>query len=256
MAIKGSSHTVFSAAGWAWGAPPVLVAFGVPLDLATWLVTTVTAGGAGLAPDCDHENGTIAHSFGPPTRMLAKGVKKAFGGHRRGAHSIIFCLGLGSIVSVLVGLWPTITLGITLGICGAWFGRTQRTGTQNRREIMGAAIALGAIVPLFVQIGLLLGIAVGVGALLHLLADWLMDDGGLPLFWPVIRKKYSLSKLPLIGHLALNPEKDKLDNRGNPIRKNGRYEKEGGQGERAVAWICRLAIPAAPIYWYLIHPLA
>lgn len=184
--------------------------------------------------------------------MLARFIKQVFGGHRRGAHSIVFCLGLGSVVSTFVGFWPTWTLGITLGICGAWFGRTQRKGTQNRREVMGAAIVFGAVVPLFVEIGLLLGLAVTIGALLHLLADWLMDDGGLPLFWPMIRKKYSLSKLPLIGWMALTPERDKLDRRGNPIRENGRYLKEGGKGENAVAWICRLAIPVAFVYWFIL----
>lgn len=242
--MKGSSHTVVAAAGWGWGAPPVLVLAGVPFDLATWAVTTAIAGGAGLLPDCDHENGTIAHSFGFPTRALAQGLNATFGGHRRGAHSILFCVGVGAVVSVLAGAWPAWTLGITLGICGAWFGRTQARGHHNRAEVMGAAIVAGAIVPQVLSIGVLVGLAVGVGALLHLLGDWVMDDNGLPLFWPVIRRKFSLSKLRWVGLLALEPEREERDRTGRVIHKTG------GQGERAVAWVCRLAIPAAAAWWY------
>jgi membrane-bound metal-dependent hydrolase YbcI (DUF457 family) len=233
-----------SAAGWGWGAPPLLALAKLPLDLQTWAVTTAIAGGAGLLPDCDHEHGTIAHSFGPPTRVLARIIKRVFGGHRRGAHSIVFCLAVGSVVSALAGAWPAWTLGITLGICGAWFGRTQARGHHNRTEVMGAAIVAGAVVPQLLTVGLLIGLAVGAGALLHLVGDWLMDDGGVPLFWPFSKRKFSLSNLPGIGFLALEPECEERDRSGRVV------SRSGGRGERIVAWACRLAIPAAAVWWY------
>ena len=64
--MMGYSHTVSAAAGWL-----VLVETGVVQvpDTPTLIVTTLACAGAGMLPDIDHHNGSIANSIPPISRL-------------------------------------------------------------------------------------------------------------------------------------------------------------------------------------------
>ena len=84
--MMGYSHTVSAAAGWL-----VLVETGVVQvpDTPTLIVTTLACAGAGMLPDIDHHNGSIANSIPPISRWVARIVWAVSGGHRKGTHSIL-----------------------------------------------------------------------------------------------------------------------------------------------------------------------
>ena len=84
--MMGYSHTVSAAAGWL-----VLVETGVVQvpDTPTLIVTTLACAGAGMLPDIDHHNGSIANSIPPISRWVARIVGAVSGGHRKGTHSIL-----------------------------------------------------------------------------------------------------------------------------------------------------------------------
>ena len=84
--MMGYSHTVSAAAGWL-----ALVETGVVQvpDTPTLVVTTLACAGAGMLPDIDHHNGSIANSIPPVSRWAARIVGAVSGGHRKGTHSIL-----------------------------------------------------------------------------------------------------------------------------------------------------------------------
>src|SRR5262245_16859969 len=53
------------------------------------LILTGLTAGAAVLPDLDHPDSTLAHAFGPLTRLFAWLVGKVAGGHRHGTHSLL-----------------------------------------------------------------------------------------------------------------------------------------------------------------------
>ena len=92
--MMGYSHTVSAAAGWL-----VLVETGVVQvpDTPTLIVTTLACAGAGMLPDIDHHNGSIANSIPPISRWVARIVGAVSGGHRKGTHSILGLVASGQL---------------------------------------------------------------------------------------------------------------------------------------------------------------
>ena len=84
--MMGYSHTVSAAAGWL-----VLSELGVIQipNTPTLIVTTLACAGAGVLPDIDHHNGSIARSIPPVSGWIARIVGLISGGHRKGTHSIL-----------------------------------------------------------------------------------------------------------------------------------------------------------------------
>ena len=77
--MMGYSHTVSAAAGWL-----VLSELGVIQipNTPTLIVTTLACAGAGVLPDIDHHNGSIARSIPPVSGWIARIVGLISGGHR------------------------------------------------------------------------------------------------------------------------------------------------------------------------------
>lgn len=75
--MMGYSHTVSAAAGWL-----ALVETGVVQvpDTPTLIVTTLACAGAGMLPDIDHHNGSIANSIPPISRWVARIVGQSAAG--------------------------------------------------------------------------------------------------------------------------------------------------------------------------------
>ena len=113
--MMGYSHTVSAAAGWLILAETGVVQ--VP-DTPTLIVTTLACAGAGMLPDIDHHNGSIANSIPPLSRWLARVVGAISGGHRKGTHSLIG-LGYAAYTTGSLSLLPwAISVGATIHLIG------------------------------------------------------------------------------------------------------------------------------------------
>ena len=131
--MMGYSHTVSAAAGWLILAETGVVQ--VP-DTPTLIVTTLACAGAGMLPDIDHHNGSIANSIPPLSRWLARVVGAISGGHRKGTHSLIGLIAFWAIAYFSIQLtyqgvpWVSLILagfsgGLALRVLGApggWIG--------------------------------------------------------------------------------------------------------------------------------------
>lgn len=217
--MMGPSHALSGAAAWLSGSLAIeyLGLFHqTPLQLAVG--TAMCAGGA-LIPDMDlsgkvtrNQGGaTVAHTFGVISLFWAEcieklslgvynltrrtGDPKRHNGHRTFTHTIVFnlLLGAGTIaLCVKFGKWAVI------GILFITFAMALRGLFEKWAKRAGwLVVTLASAVAAFGVYQTLpggrgypsLGIAIGVGGIVHLLGD-LLTDHGCPLFWPLpIRKK-------------------------------------------------------------------
>ena len=207
--MMGYSHTVSAAAGWIF-----LAEFGVihSPNAPTLIVTTLACAGAGVLPDIDHHNGSIAHSIPPISRWTARFVGFISGGHRKGTHSILGIIVFwalayfGSSLTYQGIPWLSLALaafsgGLALRILGApggWFG----------------ALTLGYAAYITHSLELLPW-AISVGATLHILGDALTTRGVLPLYPITLKplvasplwKKSGYMAIPLLGEAGSIREK-------------------------------------------------
>ena len=207
--MMGYSHTVSAAAGWL-----ALVETGVVQvpDTPTLVVTTLACAGAGMLPDIDHHNGSIANSIPPVSRWVARIVGAVSGGHRKGTHSILGLVAFWAIAYFSASIsyngipWASLLLaafsgGLALRVLGApggWIG----------------AIALGYAAYTTDSLTLLPW-AFSVGATIHLIGDLLTTRGLLPLYPIVIKplvasplwKKSGYMALPILGDAGSVREK-------------------------------------------------
>lgn len=162
------------------------------------LTGAIVCAGAALSPDMDHHNGTIAHSLPPLTEIACRGVAKISGGHRHGTHSIVGIIAfilltwLASFVTIDVD-GRTVALGAGLIavplVAFAMKGLGIRLG--GRGSILNTALG-----PWIVSVGTAgiatyyldyqwtwLPVAVGLGAFIHILGDF-MTIQGVPWAWP------------------------------------------------------------------------
>lgn len=207
--MMGYSHSVSAAATWLLLVETNVIPIQSPLIL---LATTLTCAGAGMLPDIDHKNGTIAHSLPPFSLFLTSFVSNVSGGHRKGTHSILGLLAFWAIAIFSeqltyqgvpwVSLFITAYMGglalRTFGAPGGWLG----------------AIGLGFLT-WHTQSLSLTPLAIGVGASAHVVGDFLTTRGINPI-WPLILKSPVPSKiwkksgyfaLPLLGDAGSKREK-------------------------------------------------
>ncbi|MBT8227914.1 MAG: metal-dependent hydrolase [Dactylosporangium sp.] len=217
--MMGPSHALSGAAAWLSGSL-ALEHLGLfhQTSLQLAVGTAMCAGGA-LLPDMDvsgkvtaNKGGaTVAHTFGVVSLFLAECVEKLslgvynltrrsgdprrHNGHRTLTHTLVFniALGAGTIALCAVfGKWAVIgvlffTFAMALrGLFEKW---AKRAGWIIV-TLAAAAAAFGTYQQLPGGRGYpALGVALGVGGIVHLLGD-LLTDRGCPLFWPIpIRRK-------------------------------------------------------------------
>src|SRR3954471_2883080 len=89
--MMGHTHALAGATTWL-AAVPLLAEHGMRMTPAEVVAGSVVCAGAGMLPDLDHHDGSIANAFGPVTRILCRGVAAVSGGHRHATHSLAFCL--------------------------------------------------------------------------------------------------------------------------------------------------------------------
>lgn len=199
--MMGYSHSISAAAGWLALNELHLVHVNSTEQL---IVTTLACAGAGMLPDIDHKNGTIAHSMSPLSSWVTALVAKIFGGHRKGTHSLVGLLifwGMAISAEQLTYRsvpWASLLItafmgGLALRVFGApggWIGAI----------VLGwfawSADAL-AFTPL----------AIATGATIHILGDFLTTRG-VNLVWPFALtppvatkfwRKSGYMALPLLG---------------------------------------------------------
>jgi membrane-bound metal-dependent hydrolase YbcI (DUF457 family) len=150
--------------------------------------TFITAGAA-LLPDIDHPNGTIAHSVGPITHNLCKGVEKISGGHRHATHSFAF------VAAVAYGTWAGehwlgryFTLSLVFFMLVLAVRALNLCPPGEGLDSYGPCVLLAGGGTLLMDRWITsapswLPFAIGLGALVHLAGDCLTDHG-CRLFWP------------------------------------------------------------------------
>jgi membrane-bound metal-dependent hydrolase YbcI (DUF457 family) len=201
----GRSHAISGAAGWA-GLCAASAALGHQPAASTLLIgATVTAGFA-LVPDLDHPSSLIARTFGPVSRLAARGiaagskrvyyrtrtkVEKGCGsGHRTFTHTAAFALATGGAVSLacwLGGRWALLVVAFVaagLALRGLLSTRERhRTGPVWIALASAAAAIACAYLP-DASGWAWLGIPAGLGCLIHSLGD-ACTIAGAPVLWPL-----------------------------------------------------------------------
>ncbi|MBE3015180.1 metal-dependent hydrolase [Microbispora sp. NEAU-D428] len=198
--MMGHSHALSGAAVWLAVAPALVAlpeAVGHP-ELATMtgpiltppelVAGAVVCAGAAMLPDLDHPSATIAQTFGPVTWLLSKGVNFVSGGHRHATHSLLFSVLMGVGAHLLgdryaIGRDILVVLMIGLAIRAVGIGVPGKTLTS---AIVNVGLTAGLFLS-FMTLGVTyswLGLAIGVGCLVHVIGDCLTERG-CPVLWPI-----------------------------------------------------------------------
>jgi len=185
-------------------------------DLATGIAITA---GAGVLPDIDHPDSSVALSFGFLTNGFSWLVEKISGGHRHGTHALvgiaIFTVGAwyagryqlaaphpaaGSASDVAFS-WNLVPAGLYLALLYAAALRALKIGSHHGDLIamVGAAYTVysGAdLVTLTTWHIPLIALGTGIGCVAHIIGDEL-THGGVPLFYPISGHEFHLLPKPL-----------------------------------------------------------
>jgi membrane-bound metal-dependent hydrolase YbcI (DUF457 family) len=182
-------------------------AHGASFTPASWILGAVLTTGGALLPDIDHPPSTVARTFGPVTRVLAKIVNRSSelvyrvtktkhdshrdGGHRTFTHTIVFAAlaGFGTTTLLRVGHWQALVAllfvfsGLALrGLLHTW---------KHGQDGLAVTVAAATLTALLWQLlknqpdqAVWSGIAVALGCVAHCLGDTITERG-CPMFWPV-----------------------------------------------------------------------
>ncbi|MFD0665127.1 metal-dependent hydrolase [Thermocatellispora tengchongensis] len=200
--MMGHTHALTGAAAWLAVAPGLaalpyigestrVIEMGVMADALTpaeFLAGALVCAGAAMLPDLDHPSATIAQTFGPVTWLMSKVVAWVSGGHRGATHSLVFAVATGFGAHLLANSYPlgrdilvVLMIGLALRAIGI--------GIPGKK-IGSAMVNIGLTVGLFVvfrsyEVGYAwLGLAIGVGCLVHVVGDCCTEKG-CPVLWPL-----------------------------------------------------------------------
>jgi membrane-bound metal-dependent hydrolase YbcI (DUF457 family) len=212
--MMGPSHALSGAAVWLAGSW-ALDYFGdyqqTPVEIA---VGTAVCAGAALLPDLDlsgrvtsgQGGATVANSFGRLSLFLAEVVEKASlavysltrmrhdpardNGHRTLTHTLPFAVGMAALTTwacTAGGKWAV--MGILFFLMGLALRGLLHTFAEKAGwiivTVLSAAAAYGAYLYLPAGRGYpVLGVAVGVGCIVHLFGD-IVTSAGVPILWPL-----------------------------------------------------------------------
>ena len=179
----------------------------------------VLCAGAGVLPDIDHPDSTIARSFGFLTEWFSWVVHKVSGGHRHGTHSLV---GIAVFTAAAYGAgllqlsgpaswstkhaaqyWHALPALLMLTLLYAAALRAVKLGGHHA-DLFGLA---GAVATCLTGADLtrlsvdgwhapLLAVAVGLGCAAHIAGDEL-THGGCPVLWPFSKHEFHLLPRPL-----------------------------------------------------------
>jgi membrane-bound metal-dependent hydrolase YbcI (DUF457 family) len=229
--VMGPTHATSGAVAWLAGGGLLTAAVGYSQSPAELAIYTAVCAGSALLPDLDvsgrvfrnRGGATAARVFGVVSLFLAECVEKLSlgiyqltrskkdprrrNGHRTFTHTIVFSILIGALVSLLVHQFgkPVVlavlffTLGLAIrGLMAEWVKRHGWWVTTAG----SAAVTVIAFAGLPTDGYPLLGVAVGLGCLVHLLGD-LITHHGCPVLWPIpiAGRRWYMVTLP--GDLAV-----------------------------------------------------
>ncbi len=228
----GPSHALSGAAVWLAGSWALDTFAGYPQSPLTIAIGTAVCAGSALLPDLDlsgrvtaNKGGaTVAHTFGVVSLFLAEVIEKfslgvyeltrgrkdpaRVNGHRTLTHTLPFTALVGwgtTALCTAFGKWAVLgilflTIGLALrGLFEHW---AKRAGWLVV-TLVSAGTALLAFRNLDGHRGYpMLGLAVGVGCLTHLLGD-LITRAGVPILWPLSRKHRRWRMIGLPDSIAI-----------------------------------------------------
>ncbi|MGI5272964.1 metal-dependent hydrolase [Nonomuraea sp. CA-218870] len=200
--MMGHTHALTGAIAWLGLAPPLaalpflnessrFIETGImatALTPAELIAGAIICAGAAMLPDLDHPSATIAQTFGPVTWLLSKAVSWLAGGHRGATHSLAFAVvsGLGAhwlAASYPIGRDIMVVLLIGLALRAIGIGIPGKKVASAMVDICMTA----GLFAVFLSLGVgyaWLGLAVGIGSLVHVVGDC-MTERGCPVLWPL-----------------------------------------------------------------------
>lgn len=197
----GRTHVAMGASIWLAAAPVLASEVARPMAAGELVASTFAAAGAALLPDLDHPSATLARTVGPVTRGLSRVVAGLAGGHRRGTHSVVFCVLAGGLAALVVvaggraaaaGVFfalayvAMVALGVNVG---------RGTSLGDGVLVVQAAAATAAAWVVLPPVWWWLPWSVAGGCVVHLVGD-VLTDGGVPLAWPFSDRRVAV---PLLG---------------------------------------------------------
>lgn len=172
-----------------------------PVDV---VVCAAVGAGAALLPDLDEPGSTVGRSLGVVTsgasKLLRAASRSVFratatsydlkgrsdGGHRHLTHTLPAVVVFG-VLAAGVSALGVLGLGVVVFALSA-LGLGCVARTLGRSAVQGAGVAAAAVAGAAVVFGptswWLVGVVAAVGALVHVLGDWLTRSG-VPLAWPL-----------------------------------------------------------------------
>jgi membrane-bound metal-dependent hydrolase YbcI (DUF457 family) len=211
--VMGPTHATSGAVAWLLAGGAVTTVLGYSQAPGELAVYTAVCAGAALLPDLDvsgkvfrnRGGATAARALGLPSLVLAEAVEKlSLGvylltrtgrdprrrhGHRTFTHTLAFAVLIGALVSLLVGRFgKPVVLGVlfftlALAIRGMMAEWARQHGWLVTTTV-SAAVTLIAFAGLPADGYPLLGVAVGLGCVVHLAGD-MITHHGCPLLWPI-----------------------------------------------------------------------
>lgn len=203
--MLGTNHALYATAAWVGAWPYVTAVTGVdPSDTGLFAVSTFVAAGAGVIPDLDHPDARPSKHFGLLSRVVAKGLAEASGGHRLGTHSVAFAVMLGGFAwaaTLMPDLWGRTAATAACAFCAS-VGLALVGPSLGFRVPTAAVLAAAALPGWFVytqmaRIGPLLPFLAAGGVLIHIACD-AVTKGGVPVLWPFTGRRFAL-KLFRVG---------------------------------------------------------
>lgn len=201
--MMGGHHAISGAAAWlaltasASIGDRALGAGALDLTGPEVLAGTVVAAGAALLPDIDHPSATIARSAGAASKLATSAVSSA-AGHRGATHTLLAVVAftlLGAVATWLDWSWHAPVVGqvqvgavIVVTVLCAIAVRAMklvRGGLMPWLVGIGCGLLTAVAAP---ETSIWLPVAIGLGALVHLLGDLATTDGIPFPTWPLVLK--------------------------------------------------------------------
>ena len=216
--VMGPTHAMSGAALWLAGSAVADIAFGIDQSSAELVVGTIAVSGASLYPDIDcagkvTENkggSTVARSFGVASLLVAEVVerlcywfyqltkskkdKKRKNGHRTFTHTAVHAglVGLGTGLLAAQFGKPAV-IAILFVLTGLAVRGLLPSAVNKKGWIVTTGVSLAAAFGMFRLLPenrgyWILGLAMGLGCLIHILGDMITKMGS-PLLFPIPIKR-------------------------------------------------------------------
>lgn len=195
-------------------------------------ICAAVGAGAALLPDLDEPGSTVGRSLGVVTEGVSRLLRSASravyratgtdyelrdgrsdGGHRYLTHTIPATIVFGLVAWGLAASMPLGMGAVVFSMSALGLGTVARTlkawGTVRQREMAALGAAALATVGAVLSDGgapWLMGLTVGVGAVVHILGDWLTRSG-VPIAWPLVYrgKRWWMFRSPVAFHTGKSP---------------------------------------------------